>query len=42
VLAAARILKLGKRLAVGEVSLFSADTAEPVAHTTVTYSIPTA
>lgn len=42
VIAEARMLKLGKRLAVGEVSLFSAsDTArEPVAHATGTYSIP--
>jgi uncharacterized protein (TIGR00369 family) len=38
VLAAARLLKLGKRLAVGEVSLFSG--TSPIAHATSTYSIP--
>jgi len=40
VLAAARILKLGKRLAVGEVSLFSGDLPDPIAHVTAAYSIP--
>ncbi len=40
VLAAARILKLGKRLAVGEVTLLSAASDEPIAHVTATYSIP--
>jgi len=42
VMAEARMLKLGKRLAVGEVSLYSdGDTnGEPVAHVTATYSIP--
>lgn len=35
-----RILKLGKRLAVGEVLLYSSGEAEPVAHVTCTYSIP--
>lgn len=35
-----RILKLGKRLAVGEVLLYSEGEAEPVAHVTCTYSIP--
>lgn len=40
VLAQARLLKLGKRLAVGEVSMYSEGNAEPVAHATVTYSIP--
>ncbi|HXH03287.1 MAG TPA: PaaI family thioesterase [Candidatus Competibacteraceae bacterium] len=35
-----RILKLGKRLAVGEVLLYSEGEAEPVAHVTATYSIP--
>jgi uncharacterized protein (TIGR00369 family) len=34
------LLKLGKRLAVGEVTIWSAGTEEPVAHATVTYSIP--
>jgi uncharacterized protein (TIGR00369 family) len=40
VLAAARLLKLGKRLAVGEVAIFSAGEPEMVAHATGTYSIP--
>ena len=42
VVADARMLKLGKRLAVGEVSLFSDSdsTQEPIAHVTGTYSIP--
>ena len=41
VLAAARILKLGKRLAVGEVTLLSAASEDPIARVTATYSIPT-
>jgi uncharacterized protein (TIGR00369 family) len=41
VLAAARLLKLGRRLAVGEVSLTSGASSEPIAHVTATYSIPT-
>ncbi len=46
ILAEARMLKLGKRLAVGEVSLYSDDKSgtlprdNPVAHVTATYSIP--
>jgi uncharacterized protein (TIGR00369 family) len=40
VIAEARLLKLGKRLAYGEVLLFSDGSAEPVAHATGTYSIP--
>jgi uncharacterized protein (TIGR00369 family) len=40
VLAAAKLLKLGKRLAVGEVSLLSGTSADPIAHVTATYSIP--
>jgi uncharacterized protein (TIGR00369 family) len=40
VLAAAKLLKLGKRLAVGEVSLLSGTSPEPIAHVTATYSIP--
>ncbi len=39
-LAEVRILKLGKRLAVGEVFLYSDGSEEPVAHVTGTYSIP--
>jgi uncharacterized protein (TIGR00369 family) len=41
ILAQARILKLGKRLAVMEVELFSDGLDEPIAHVTSTYSIPT-
>lgn len=46
VVAEARWLKLGKRLAVGEVTLWSAaegaggSAGDPVAHATATYSIP--
>ena len=36
----ARLLKLGKRLEVGEVTMFSVDSADIVAHATGTYSIP--
>jgi uncharacterized protein (TIGR00369 family) len=35
-----RILKLGRRLAVGDVTLFSDGGGEPVAHATATYAIP--
>jgi uncharacterized protein (TIGR00369 family) len=39
-----KLLKLGKRLAVGEVTMYSEGSSEgsadPVAHATVTYSIP--
>ena len=42
VLAVAKLLKLGKRLAVGEVSLLSAESPDPIAHVTATYSIPNA
>ena len=41
VLADARVLKLGKRLAVGDVALYSEGDPEMVAHATLTYSIPT-
>ena len=37
-----RLLKLGKRLAVGDVTLTSEGVAEPVAHAVVTYSLPPA
>ena len=37
-----QILKLGKRLAVGEVMLYSDGDSAPVAHVTCTYSIPPA
>jgi uncharacterized protein (TIGR00369 family) len=40
VLAAARLLKLGKRLAVGEVNLLSGASPHPIAHAISTYSIP--
>lgn len=39
-LAEARLLKLGKRLAVGEVALRSEGDEDLVAHVTATYSIP--
>lgn len=39
-IAEARLLKVGKRLAVGEVTLYSHGVEEPVAHVTSTYSIP--
>ena len=35
-----KLLKLGKSLAVGEVSLYSEGAPEPVAHVVATYSIP--
>src|SRR5262245_37096923 len=35
-----RLLKLGKRLAMGEVTICSDGEAQPVAHLTSTYSIP--
>ena len=35
-----RLLKLGRRLAVGDVTIRSEGAAEPVAHATGTYSIP--
>jgi uncharacterized protein (TIGR00369 family) len=38
--AEARLLKLGKRLAVAEVEIFSEGDPEMVAHATATYSIP--
>ena len=37
----AKLIKLGKRLAVGEVALFSEGESDMVAHATGTYSIPT-
>ena len=40
VIADCRILKLGRRLAVLEVTLFSDGEDEPIAHVTGTYSIP--
>ena len=38
----ARLIKLGKRLAVGEVALYSHGESEMVAHATGTYSLPLA
>jgi uncharacterized protein (TIGR00369 family) len=38
--AEAKLLKVGKRLAVGEVTIYSDGCSEPVAHVTSTYSIP--
>jgi len=40
VIAEAEMLKLGSRLAVGQVTIYSAGIDDPVAHATVTYSIP--
>ncbi|WGR91912.1 PaaI family thioesterase [Bradyrhizobium sp. ISRA443] len=40
VLAVAKLFKLGKRLAVGEVNLLSGSSPDPIAHVTATYSIP--
>ena len=42
VLAVAKLLKLGKRLAGGEVNLLSGTSPDPIAHVTATYSIPNA
>ena len=41
-LAEARVLKLGRALAVGDVMLFSEGSPEPVARASLTYSIPPA
>jgi uncharacterized protein (TIGR00369 family) len=38
--AEARLLKLGKRLAMGEITICSEGQSGPVAHVTSTYSIP--
>ena len=40
VIAECKLLKLGKRLAIGEVTMYSDGDTQPVAHATVTYSIP--
>jgi len=40
VVAQAKMLKLGKRLAVGDITIYSDGSKDPVAHATVTYSIP--
>lgn len=40
VIAETKLLKLGQRLAVGDVTMYSDGEDEPVAHATVTYSIP--
>jgi uncharacterized protein (TIGR00369 family) len=39
-IAEVRLLKLGKRLAVGDVIMYSDGDEHPVAHATLTYSIP--
>ncbi|CAN0103249.1 unnamed protein product [Chrysoparadoxa australica] len=39
-LAEARVLKLGRALSVTDVLLFSEGTTQPVAHASLTYSIP--
>ena len=40
IVADARLMKLGKRLAVGEVTIGSRDTPDIAAHATLTYAIP--
>jgi acyl-coenzyme A thioesterase PaaI-like protein len=40
IIAETEMLKLGKRLAVGRVTIYSEGMEEPVAHASVTYSIP--
>ncbi len=40
VIAEARMLKVGRSLAFGEILLYSEGRPEPVAHCTSTYSIP--
>jgi uncharacterized protein (TIGR00369 family) len=40
VIAEVEMLKLGKRLAVGQVTIYSHGNDDPIAHATVTYSIP--
>jgi uncharacterized protein (TIGR00369 family) len=40
VVAEARLMKLGRSLAVGEVSLFADGSADLIAHATITYAIP--
>jgi uncharacterized protein (TIGR00369 family) len=40
IIADVKLLKLGKRLAVGEVTIYSSGKSDPVAHATLTYSIP--
>jgi uncharacterized protein (TIGR00369 family) len=39
-IAEARLMKIGKRLAVGAVTIYSDGSRDPVAHVTSTYSIP--
>ena len=39
-LARAKLIKLGKRLAFGDVVIYSQGEAEPVAHATCTYALP--
>lgn len=40
ILAEAKILKMGRRLAVSAIELIAADSDEMVAHATATYAIP--
>ena len=40
--AEARLLKLGRLLVVGEILLYSEGVADPVAHVTGTYALPSA
>lgn len=39
-LAHGRVLKMGRRLVVGDVSIASAESSKPVAHAMVTYALP--
>jgi len=41
IVAEARLVKVGRQLAVGEVSMYSHDAEAPVARATVTYALPT-
>ena len=41
IIAESKLLKVGKRLLIGEVFIYSAGLDMPVAHATATYSIPT-
>jgi uncharacterized protein (TIGR00369 family) len=42
IVAAAKLMKIGKRLAFGEVQLLSGTSPDPIAHASATYSIPDA
>jgi acyl-coenzyme A thioesterase PaaI-like protein len=42
IVAAARLIKVGKRMAFGEVNLLSGTSPDPIAHASASYSIPNA